>query len=238
MGLRKIEEKLKREAIMREKGTNLAIQELESMLNSIKGLHKQLKDLEKKFGGNLKSNPQASRKLMEIREELGLPTELGIFEPKSKPGILDKLTGGGFYEQLALHILEIGRKAFSETGGVISFPELIHRVQDYYKGHVVGISDINKAINVLEKNKLIAGVEELETGFKLVIFMTQELSPDMNEIFRLANRNKGELSREEIILSTGWSLDRVNRVLQHLENKNLIILNEDLEGIRYYFPGI
>ena len=64
---------------------------------------------------------QAAQKLMEIRNELGLPTELGAFEPKNKPGLIDKLTGGGFYEQLAMHILDLGRKALSETGGVISF---------------------------------------------------------------------------------------------------------------------
>lgn len=238
MGLRNIEEKLKREAALREKGANLAIEELESMIGSIKGLHKQIKDLEKKFGGEFKTNPKAAQRLMDIREELGLPTELGVFEPKNKPGLIDKLTGGGFYEQLAMHILDLGRKAIPDTGGVISFPELIQRVQNIYQGLVVSISDINKAIKILEKNKLISGIEELESGFKLIVFVAQEFSPDLQTIFRLANRHNGELSREKIILSTGWDLDRVDRMLTHLESQNIIIKHEDLEGIRFYFPGI
>ena len=238
MGLRNIEEKLKREAAMREQGTKLAIQELDSMVSSIKDLHQQIKILEKKFGGDIKKNPQAAQKLMEIRKELGLPTELGIFEQKTKPGLIDKLTSGGFYEQLAMQILDIGRQSLTESGGVLSYPELINRIQKLYHGHVVSISDISKAIGILEKNKLIAGIEELESGFRLIVFVSQDFSPDMNEIFRLANRFNGEISREQIILIKNWSLERVNRILSHLESKNLIVKNEDLEGIKYYFPGI
>jgi hypothetical protein len=238
MGIRNIEEKLKREAALREKGVEIALKEIEGMISSVKLLSEKINEIEKKFKNELKTNPQITQKLMSLREELGLPKELGIFEPKEKPGLIDKLTGGGFYEQLGLQILDIGKKSMKETGGVMSFPELIKRVQDLYQGHVIGISDIQKALDILKKNELIAKIETLESGFKLIHFVTQDLSPDMNEIIKLANRNNGQLTREQIIRDLNWSLDRVDRVISHLEKNKIVMKDESFEGIIFYFPGI
>ena len=238
MGLRNIENKMKKEAAIRDKGADLALQELESIIESVKNLNEQFKAMEKKYSKELQSNPALIEKVTAIREELGLPTELGIFEKKEKPGLLDKLTGGGFYDQLALQILDVGKNSFKETGGVMSFAELIKRVQDLYKGHIISINDIQKAVQILEKNNLLAKVEVLDSGFKIIHFVTQELSPDMNEILKLANKNNGQLSRERIILETGWTLDRVTRIMAYLEEKQIAVLEETLEGTTYYFPGI
>ena len=238
MGLRNIEEKMKRETAIRDKGASLALQELESMISSLKALNEQLKTIEKKYGEELRSNPALLEKVSSIREELGLPTDLGIFEKKDKPGLIDKLTSGGFYDQLSLQILDIGKKSLKDTGGVMSFAELIKRVQELYKGHVISIGDIQKSLSILEKNNLLAKIEILDSGFKIIYFVTQELSPDMNELLKLANKNNGQLSREQIILQTGWSLDRITRVIDYLEEKQIVVKQEDLQGITYYFPGI
>lgn len=238
MGLRNIEEKMKKESAIRDKGADLALKEMESMITSIKSLNEQLKKIEKKYGNELRSNPALLEKVASIRSELGLPVELGIFEKKDKPGLLDKLTGGGFYDQLALQILDIGKKSLKDTGGVMSFAELIKRVQELYKGHVVSINDIQKSLQILEKNNLLAKIEVLDSGFKIIHFVTQELSPDMNDILKLANKHSGQLSREQIILETGWTLDRLNRVMDYLEEKQITIKDESFEGITYYFPGI
>ena len=238
MGLRNIEEKLKRENKLRDKGADLALKELESMISSIKSLNDQLKTIEKKYGSELRSNPQLVAKITAIREELGLPSELGIFEKKDKPGLIDKLTGGGFYDQLALQILDIGKKSLKDTGGVMSFSELIKRVQELYQGHIISINDIQKSLQILEKNNLLAKIEILDSGFKIIHFVTQELSPDMNEVLKLANKYNGQLSREKIILETGWTLDRINRIMLYLEEKQIIVKEENLEGTTYYFPGI
>ena len=238
MGLRNIEEKMKRETAIRDKGASLALQELESMISSLKALNEQLKTIEKKYGEELRSNPALLEKVSSIREELGLPTDLGIFEKKDKPGLIDKLTSGGFYDQLSLQILDIGKKSLKDTGGVMSFAELIKRVQELYKGHVISIGDIQKSLSILEKNNLLAKIEILDSGFKIIYFVTQEFSPDMIELLKLANKNNGQLSREQIILQTGWSLDRITRVIDYLEEKQIVVKQEDLQGITYYFPGI
>ena len=238
MGLRNIEEKLKREQALREKGASLALKEIEDMISSVKLLSEQLSKIEKKYKQELKKNPQISQKLMSLRTELGLPQELGVFEPKERPGLIDKLGGGGFYEQLGLHILSIADKSMVETGGVMSFAELIKRVQDLYQGHVVSISDIQKALDILKKNELIAKIETIESGFKVIHFVAQEFSPDMNELIKLAHRNNGQLTREQIARDLNWTLDRIDRVTLHLEKNQVIVKDESFEGITFYFPGI
>ena len=238
MGLRRIEDKLAKEAALREQGATYAIKELEDMIESIKRLHSQLKELEEKYSDQLKSNPALAAKLMNIREELGLPTALGAFTPKTAPGVVDKLVGGGFYEQLALQILDIGRKSLEETGGVISYPELIQRVQKLYAGYVVSISEIDKALQILLKNDLIVRIDKLESGIKVIVFIETEFSPDVEKVIKLAIKFHGQLSQEKILATFGWDLRRIDRTLDNLLSRHIAEKVETLEGVQYYFPGL
>ena len=103
---------------------------------------------------------------------------------------------------------------------------------------MISIGDIQKSLSILEKNNFFAKIEILDSGFKIIYFVTQVLSPDLNELLKLANKNNGQLSREQIILQTGWTLDRITRVINYLEEKQIVVKEEDLQGITYYFPGI
>ena len=226
-----------KEAALREEGTELAIKELNGMIENIKQLHGQLRKLEKDYSEQLKTNPSLAGRLMSIREELGLPMALGAFQTKTGPGIIDKLTGGGFYEQLAVQILEIGREATPATGGSIGFADLVYRVQKAYSGYVVSISDIEKAVEVLLKKSLIVRVEKLDTGIKVIVF-TEADSPDVEMVLRLAIKNNGLLSREKIILATSWSLKRTENALKILVERQIAEKAESVEGVSYLFPGV
>lgn len=235
MGLRRIEDKLAKEAALREKGATFAIQELEDMIENIKNLHTQLKTIEKKYADQLK-NPVISKRLMEIREEIGLPSVVGAFKPKIKPGIVDKISGGGFYEQLALQILEIGQEAIPKTGGTLSYGELVKQVQEKYSGYVISLEELEKSIKILLKHELLIRVENIG-GTKILVFAETD-SPDLELIMKIAIKNQGQLTREKIILETGWSLDRIHRALEILEEKQLLEKIESVEGLQYYFPGV
>jgi hypothetical protein len=235
MGLRRIEDKLAKEAALREQGADYAIKELEDMITNLKQLHKQLNTIEKKYKDQLK-NPAIASKLMGIREELGLPSIIGAFKPKTKPGIVDKLSGGGFYEQLALQILEIGQDSISRTGGTLSYADVIKKLQEKYSGYVISLDEIEKAIKVLLKHDLLIRVEDAG-GIKVLVFAESD-SPDLESIIKVAIKFNGQLSRERIIIETGWKLDRISRALEILEEKQLLEKTESVEGIQYYFPGI
>lgn len=235
MGLRRIEDKLAKEAALREQGAEYALKELEDMITNLKELHKQLANIEKKYKDQLKT-PAIASKLMGIREELGLPTIIGAFKPKTKPGIVDKLSGGGFIEQLAFQILEIGQDSIKATGGTISYADTIKKLQEKYSGYVISLDEIEKAIKILLRQDLLIR-EEIVGGIKVLVFAESD-SPDLETIIKIAIKNNGQLSRERILIETGWTLDRISRALETLEEKQLLEKTESVEGIQYYFPGI
>ncbi len=101
MGLREIEEKIRVKAAYKKKSVEIMLEELGTLLESMKELKKRVKVFEDKWGKDIKENKEFYEKMSNIREELGLPEEVGVFKWKEKPGALEKLTGkGSFYDQL------------------------------------------------------------------------------------------------------------------------------------------
>jgi len=237
VGLRKIElDELKRRET-RKKGAKLAIDEIEDMIKSIKTLHKQLEKLEKKYEQDMSSNPEVSKRVMAIREELGLPETLGIFKKRERPSLTDKLTGGGYYEDLALRILELGRSQIEKTGGLLSTAEVIVQLNKKYEGLVVSISDILKALKILKKHDLVFS-RKIPSGVEIIEFVQQELSEDHEKVLELATQNGGEIGLEEILTETKWNLERTENTLQFLEEKNITERHKTLDGIKYIFYGL
>jgi len=237
LGLRKIQEQIEKEARLREEGATMAIKELESIITSIKELHKQVKKLEKKFGDDFKSNPEAARRLMKIRAELGLPEQMGVFAAREGPSITDKLTGGGFYEQVALQIMQMEKELRQKTGGLMTVAEIILQLNKRYKGLVITPTDTIKGLNVLKKNDLIADIRKTPSGTKYVEFIDLHLSDDHKTVLDLASAYGGELSLDTLLRESGWSVQRAEAVLKAMQEKKITEKHTDLDGTRYLFYG-
>ena len=98
MGLRRIEEKITQEAALKVKGSQLALRSLEDMSKKIRGLHKELQKLESKYTADIKKNPDLAQEVMKLRNELGLPLAIGIYEVGKKPSLKSRLQGKDEYE--------------------------------------------------------------------------------------------------------------------------------------------
>ena len=143
MGLRRIEEKITKEAALKVKGSQLALRSLEDISKKIRGLHKDLQKLESKYTADIKKNPDLAQEVMKLRNELGLPLAIGIYEVGKKTSLKSRLQGKDEYENyLAIRILEIGKQTRSRTGGILSISELILQLNDESKGIVVSINDL------------------------------------------------------------------------------------------------
>ena len=239
MGLRNIEDKILREAQMKEHGTKVALKELETILQDVHRLSKVLKQLEQKHGEELKKNPKAAQKWREVREELGLPEYVGVFKKKSRPGIFERLGGDqSFREQLAVQILDVGRKSKEETGGIMSIAEVVLRLNNQYEGFVVSISDCADAIRLLVKNNIVSGVRNLSSGLKIIEFFDSTLSEDHNSLLEVASNHRGELAVEEIVKELGWTIERTSRGLDQLVQRKIAHKKETLDGVIFFFPGL
>jgi hypothetical protein len=100
------------------------------------------------------------------------------------------------------------------------------------------IKDIENAVKILEKNKLIPGTFKLKSGVKIISFFPIEFTDDQNEVLSIASRS-GFVTLEEIMLKTGWTKVRAQNALQALEQEGVTRRDESYaHGERYYFPGL
>ena len=238
MGLRRIEEKLTKEAELKRKGAELAIKSLEIMGNKLQTLHSDLQRLEKKYKSDMKKNPELSRRVMKLREELGLPRAIGIYEIGAKPTFIQRLKGQDEYVNfIALRILEIGKQFRAQTGGILSISEVVLKLNDESQGITVSIADVTSALKLLQNNAMIHEIRQL-AGMKVVVFVDPKLSNDHQTILELAARFQGQIGLTEMVKETSWTLERVNQALSQLFQQKIAIKNETLDGVVISFPGI
>ncbi|MHA1947063.1 MAG: hypothetical protein ACXAC6_00040 [Candidatus Hodarchaeales archaeon] len=238
MGLRRIEEKITQEAALKVKGSQLALKNLEEMSNQVQKLHKELQRLENHYKSDIKKNPDLAQKVMKLREELGLPLAIGIFDVGDKPSLKDRLQGKDEYANyLALRILEVGKLSRSRSGGILSVSDLILKLNDENKGIVVSISDVNDALKLLVSNGLIHQVRKL-VGMKIIEFLDPQLSQDNQTILEIAAQTNGQLTLTELVQKTSWSIERIERGLNSLISKKIVVKSNTLDGVVLSFPGI
>ena len=238
MGLRDIEKKIKVKSAFQVKAAELMIKELEQMINNISEVKKQLKKFEKKYGDKISENKDYYDKLANLREELGLPTEIGRFDWKETPTLKDKLTGGGFFDVLANEILEIGQQMISENGGIMAIGELFTQLNKTRPGRMVSIDDMYRSLEKLINTQLIPPYRVLDSGLKIVEFVPVEFSPDHDVILNYASR-VGFVTKEDLLMRTSWTEERIDRCLKFFEENSIARVDRSYsEGVKYWFPGL
>lgn len=238
MGLRDIEKKIRIKSAYKAKEAELMINDLERMLENIRELHSQLKKFEKKWKKDIEKNKDSYKKLVELRQELGLPNELGIYEWKESATFWDKVGGGDFFERLGVEILEKAKEIQEYTGGLMTLGEVVLLVNKGRPGKIIPSKDVVEAIEKLSNAKLIPKPKELKSGVILVEFIPANLSDDQEEVLALSTR-KGWISMEELLLKTRWNQERCERVFESMRDAGIARVDASYaEGKKYYFPGL
>ncbi|HUU76865.1 MAG TPA: EAP30/Vps36 family vacuolar-sorting protein [candidate division Zixibacteria bacterium] len=238
MGLRDIEKKIRIKSAFKTKEAEIMIKDLEIMLENIRELQDKLKDFEKKWKKDITKNESSYKKLVELRQELGLPEEIGIYEWKESASFWDRVGGGDFFERLGIEILEKAKEVQTFTGGLMTLGEVVILVNKDRPGKVIPVKDVVKSIERLSEAKIIPEVRELKDGVKIVEFVPANLSEDQEEVLSLSTR-KGWITIEELILKTGWNQERSERVLEAMRDAGLARVDASYaEGKKYYFPGL
>jgi len=238
VGLRDIEKKIKVKSAFQVKDAELMIKELEQMINNISEIKKELKKFEKKYGDKISENKDYYEKLANLREELGLPTEIGRFDWKEAPTFKDRLTGRGFYDVLANEILELGQELIPENGGIIAVGELFTQLNKKRPGRMVSIDDMRRSIDKLINSQLLPPYRILGSGVKILEFITVEFSTDHDIILNYASR-EGFITKEALLMKTDWTEERIDRTLKFFEEHGIARVDKSYsEGTKYWFPGL
>ena len=156
----------------------------------------------------------------------------------TRPPTLYTDTATGMWAELANDILELGKYAVSDTGGLISVAEIVLKLNKTRPGKLIPPKDVIRALDNLVETSLISPLRKLASGVMIAEFVSIELSADQEAVFNLASR-KGFLTQEIMLIQLGWSAERSNRVLNELVKEGIAIKDESYqEGMKFLFPSL
>ncbi len=241
MGIRELRDRMEKKKYMQKKATEFKLEEIKSDLETATETKEKLEEIARKYGVIIATSPKLQDEIERIRKQYGIPKESIITQIISEEEVLKKgAMGIGTkidHEKLGMLLYQRALLKRKENGGIMTFAEAYLLTNTGKLAQKLENKDIEKAVKILEKNKLIPGTRQLKSGVKIISFFPIELTDDQNEVLSIASRS-GIITLEEIMLKTGWTKTRAQNVLQTLEEEGITRKDESYaHGEKYYFPG-
>lgn len=242
MGIREIRDRMEKKRYVQKKATEFKIEEIKNDLETATETKEKLEELARKYGVIIATSPKLQDEVERIRKQYGIPEESVITHIMSEEEVLKKgFLGVGTkidHEKLGMLLYQRAMLKRKENGGIMTYSEAYLLANTGKLAQKLETKDIENAIKILEKNKLIPGTRELKSGVKIISFFPIEFTDDQNEVLSIASRN-GSVTLEEIMLKADWTKVRAQNVLQALEQEGITRKDESYaHGERYYFPGL
>ena len=173
----------------------------------------------------------------EIRKKFNIPKERIIREQIQEDSVLKdgkkvdiKRLGMLAYQRIMLEK--------SETGGLLTLPDVLDRVNTGVLKGKITIDDMEKAVVSLKKEKIIPGVNTLPSGVIIVSFFPVQYTQDQSSILNLVKKD-GVITTAEVCKGLNWSGERAERALQNLVDTGVARITESFrEGKKYFFPNL
>lgn len=191
-------------------------------------LREGIEDLENSEKKNILSSRMLTSHLSDAREKAGLSTFVGTSGKIKSP----KFRRKEFLGLLARELLYIGTEEFKDKGGIVSLQKLEEFFAENRDNWELRDDDIKKAVQVLEKEKLIPQFEKLDDELQLIHFRPVELSKDTQALLKMAHGVDVTPAKLKDML--GWQEERVNAAITLLVNSGLAVV----DGETIYFPGL
>ncbi|MEM2984397.1 MAG: EAP30/Vps36 family vacuolar-sorting protein [Candidatus Jordarchaeaceae archaeon] len=241
MGIRELRDRMEKKKYMQKKATEFKLEEIKSDLETATETKEKLEEIARKYGVIIATSPKLQDEIERIRKQYGIPKESIITQIITEEEVLKKgAMGIGTkidHEKLGMLLYQRALLKRKENGGIMTFAEAYLLINTGKLAQKLENKDIEKAVKLLEKNKLIPGTRQLKSGVKIISFFPIELTDDQNEVLSIASRS-GSVTLEEIMLKTGWTKTRAQNVLQTLEEEGITRKDESYaHGEKYYFPG-
>jgi hypothetical protein len=237
LGIRKIEDEIDLKEAMKKKATELKMKEMQSKASIDKFTKDKLRDLAKKHGVLLALTPELREEVKELQKKFNIPSSKIITEQITEHDVLRKFSK---IDHQKLGMLAYQRVLMSkeETGGIIPLSEVFELVNTGILKGNVEVKDVEKALRLLKKTRMIEDITQLDTGTLMVRFFPIQYTGDESKVVELA-KEKGVLTLEDVCASLEWSQERALRALESLENTGIAKYRENiLTGKQWYFPSL
>ena len=237
MGIRKIEDEIDLKEAMKKKAAELQMQEMQAKASVEKFTKDQLRELAKKHGVLLALTPELREEVKELQKKYNIPSSKIITEQITEHDVLKKFSK---IDHQKLGMLAYQRVLMSkeETGGIIPFSEVFELVNTGILKGNVQTKDVEKALKILKKTRVIEALTELDSGIIIVRFFPIQYTGDETKVVELA-KEKGLLTLEDVCVKLSWSQDRALRALESLEKSGIAKFRDNiLTGKQWFFPSI
>ena len=237
MGIRKIEDEIDLKEAMKKKAAELKMKEMESKASVEKFTKDQLRELAKKHGVLLALTPELREEVKELQKKYNIPSSKIITEQITEHDVLRKFSKID-HEKLGMLAYQRVLMSKEETGGIIPLSEVFELINTGILKGNVEVKDVDKALKILNKSKVIEEIIQLESGATIVRFFPIQYTGDESKVVELA-KEKGILSLEVVCTGLEWSQDRALHALESLEKSGVAKYRESiLTGKQWYFPSL
>jgi len=205
MGLSEIKKKILLKKMKKSKKMDEMINDLNEILELLSNLNKKISKFERKWGN--------SQEFLELTRQ-DLLNEIITLRKIYRSSFLDRLSGR-YYDYIAFEILKLPMELRKP---IISLPEITMHLTE--KIGRITKNDINKAVEILRKRKLVVDLFNAE-GITYVEF--PEIYNDIKKVIDVLNeKKKAEITIEELATSLDWEITRAERVLEKMVKLGLM----------------
>ena len=237
MGIRKIEDEIDLKEAMKKKAAELKMKEMESKASVEKFTKDQLRELAKKHGVLLALTPELREEVKELQKKYKIPSSKIITEQITEHDVMRKFSKID-HEKLGMLAYQRVLMSKEETGGIIPLSEVFELINTGILKGNVEVKDVEKALKLLNKSKVIEEIIQLESGATIVRFFPIQYTGDESKVVELA-KDKGILTLEVVCTRLEWSQDRALHALESLEKSGVAKYRENiLTGKQWYFPSL
>lgn len=243
-GLGAINKKKLAESKFKEKGYELAQDQLNELSKHLEQFRENLQDFAAKHKNEIKKNPKFRRQFQEMC------ASVGVDPLASGKGFWSEMLGvGDFYYELGVQIVEICMAATPRNGGLMPLEELrerLNKVRSRKSGsEEISMDDLQRAIKKLKVlgNGFtvipISGDKKGEETRYLVQSVPGELSTDHTAVLSSAEEGGGKVGVKTLVESRSWEENRAQRALDHLVKEGLAwVDDQDKRQTLYWFPAL
>lgn len=237
MGIRKIEDEIDLKEAMKKKAAELKIKDMEAKASVEKFTKDRLRELAKKHGVLLALTPELRNEVKELQRKYNIPSSKIITEQITEHDVLKKFSKID-HQKLGMLAYQRVLMTKEETGGIIPLSEVFELINTGILKGNVEVKDVNKALRLLKKTKVIDDITHLESGAIMVRFFPIQYTGDESKVVELANE-KGILTLEDVCVKLDWSQDRALHALKSLEKSGIAKYRENiLTGKQWFFPSL
>ncbi|MFW9875674.1 MAG: hypothetical protein ACFFG0_21435 [Candidatus Thorarchaeota archaeon] len=237
MGIRKIEDEIDLKEAMKKKAAELRMKDMEAKASVEKFTKDKLRELAKRHGVLLALTPELRNEVKELQRKYNIPSSKIVTEQITEHDVLRKFSKID-HQKLGMLVYQRVLMTKEETGGIMPLSEVFELVNTGLLKGNVEIKDVDKALRLLKKTKVIEDVIELESGAIIVRFFPIQYTGDESKVVELA-KERGILTLEDVCVKLEWSQDRALHALESLEKSGIAKYRENiLTGKQWFFPSI